>query len=56
MPLKPGGGRKTFLENLAELSGPNATPRPMKQRLAIAYAEQERTKGKKATSKKAKRK
>lgn len=51
MPLQPGKSRETFLRNLAELSGPGATPRPLKQRLAIAYAEQRKSKAGKAKKK-----
>lgn len=40
MPLIPGPGKKTFKQNLMELSSSKAQPRPLKQRLAIAYSEQ----------------
>jgi len=54
MPLTEGASRATFLKNLAELSGPGAKQRPLKQRLAIAYDEQRKAKAKgKKTAKKA---
>lgn len=45
MPLKPGASKSVVSENISELSH-SGTPRPPKQRVAIALAEARKTGGK----------
>lgn len=42
MPLDERATRLAFIKNLEELDSPGASPRPAKQKLAIAYAVQRR--------------